>query len=286
MKKSFKEPITIIKLSIVGGVEEFQSINQYDYDINERPIERTVFSIDSRTGKLYKSYKHFYKYSDETESIESYSFYNNDFYLSEIKINTFQSSDYNGEIIRNLKEVKRYLQERHSVPMHDLINLPIEQFGKKYPPKKNMELFDDISYKYDEYGKKVGEFSKTINSFYNKGNLSQGEKYNLNEVVFKYDNNSNCIEESSYQNKVLNIIRTYKYDINGNLIRQIYKEGTNSAVIIDYIYNENGLLIEEKGSNGYLVKNIYDYKGIRQNQINSSSLWGIEKFLYRYSDDE
>ena len=53
-----------------------------------------------------------------------------------------------------------------------------------------------------------------INRFKNKTIAIVGYEQ---DQVFKYDNNSNCIEESSYQNKVLNLIRTYEYDINGIL---------------------------------------------------------------------
>ena len=142
------------------------------------------------------------------------------------------------------------------------------------------ELVGLEKYKYDENGNQIEESS------YSNGKLVGLEKY-------KYDENGNQIEKSSYSDGELDRRSfKYKYDENGNQIEKgSYFEGKLER-FYKYKYDENGNKIETNkfysdGELGYSKKNKYSYlknknwiKYIEYNEQNNPTYIIEREFIY------
>ena len=110
------------------------------------------------------------------------------------------------------------------------------------------ELVGLKKYKYDENGNQIEESS------YSDGELVGFKKY-------KYDENGNQIEESSYSNGKLVDLKKYKYDENGNQIeKSSYSDGELDRRSFKYKYDKNGIQIEKGSYFEGKLERFYKYK--------------------------
>ena len=157
-------------------------------------------------------------------------------------------------IIGNPKEIKEY---RYSAK---------ELFGEAQKEK----LLHENIVRFNSEGN-ITEFirnnSQSYKTYYNEI-TKQKEKthiYDGEELVglkkYKYDENGNQIEESSYSNGKLVGLEKYKYDENGNQIeKSSYSDGELDSRSFKYKYDENGNQIEKGSYFEGKLERFYKYK--------------------------
>ena len=157
-------------------------------------------------------------------------------------------------IIGNPKEIKEY---RYSAK---------ELFGEAQKEK----LLHENIVRFNSEGN-ITEFirnnSQSYKTYYNEI-TKQKEKthiYDGEELVglekYKYDENGNQIEESSYSNGKLVDLKKYKYDENGNQIeKSSYSDGELDRRSFKYKYDKNGIQIEKGSYFEGKLERFYKYK--------------------------
>ena len=157
-------------------------------------------------------------------------------------------------IIGNPKEIKEY---HYSAK---------ELFGEAQKEK----LLHENILRFNSEGN-ITEFirnnSQSYKTYYNEI-TKQKEKthiYDGEELVglekYKYDENGNQIEESSYSNGKLVDLKKYKYDENGNQIeKSSYSDGELDRRSFKYKYDKNGIQIEKGSYFEGKLERFYKYK--------------------------
>ena len=179
----------------------------------------------------------------------------------------------------------------------------LSEFHSYSVAKKQLEYVN--YYYYDKSGNLTEEVSYDNNSklrtkdvFIYSAKNELLEEINYDENLIIWNKLVNAYDEKGNKIKTIEVWRdenikstTYKYDINSNLIEEVHSELYNSY-IRDYIYNEKGNVIEESlrvfkdesinefkaiyDSNGNKIKNYDYYNNYYQNRIDCT----IETFLY------
>ena len=258
-----------------GNFIDFEKYDEYNEDHSERKQygklesgNATKYahtkSIQNEEGEVVKEYQ----YSDEWNTVESYSIYENE------KITDSST----GKELTRLKRLTVYNKNNEIVSICDYEYNANNLLSKK-TQKDLYKIMKSEMYEYFDNG----GIEKETSIIYS----SDGTEFMKN--VFEYAENGNIIKELSYFEGQYTGSGIYEYDGKGNIIKytkntkddkvvtsRIYERDSQGKILTDIEYNSDGEIIVR-------VSYTYDSKG---NVLNKKSEgWGsITEWLYEYDE--